>query len=300
MSAVHRIESITQLHADIGYTKPLHPLISWIDFSKLKPLQKLTDITLVSALYSITLKTQSSCELVYGRGSYDFAEGSLLFMAPEQRVLYRVVDQPTQNEGWGLYFHPDLIRGHTIYQNIDEFSFFGYDSNEALHVSERERSSIETVMESIKTEYSLNPDDHSREIILTNLELLLRYCQRFYSRQFNTRTAVNRSVVDEFKQLLKAWFNDRNPTNEGLPTVKYFAERLHYSANYLGDLLKKETGQSTQDHIYAFVISRAKDLLLDPELSVAQVAYQLGFEYPQHFSKLFKTKTGQSPNQWRH
>lgn len=300
MSDIHRIDSITQLHDEIGYTKPLHPLITLIDFSKIESVPALVDVTIISSLYSIVMKSHDSCELMYGRGTYDFSESALIFMGPEQRVQHRQTDPTAKNSGWGLYFHPDLIRGHSIHQNINEFSFFGYESNEALHVSEREKKSVESVIQAIVAEYQLNPDDHSIEIILSNLELLLRYCKRFYSRQFNTRKAVHKTVVDEFNDLLKSWFESSHATEPKIPTVKYFAEQLNYSPNYLGDLLKKETGRSTQDHIYAEVIERAKDLLLDRDMSVSQVAYALGFEYPQHFSKLFKTKTGLSPKEWRH
>lgn len=299
MSDVHRIDSITQLHDEIGYPKPLHPLITLIDFGKIEEAPALTDVTIVSSLYSIAMKSHNSCELMYGRGTYDFEESALIFMGPEQRVQNRPTDTNVKNEGWGLYFHPDLIRGHAIQDSLDEFSFFGYESSEALHVSEREKESVVSVIEAIETEYSLNPDDHSLEIILSNLELLLRYCKRFYSRQFNTRKSINKSVVQEFNKLLKAWFDLSEKSSAKIPTVKYFADELNYSPNYLGDLLKKETGRSTQDHIYAEVIERAKNLLLNPDISVSQVAYSLGFEYPQHFSKLFKSKTGQSPNEWR-
>lgn len=300
MSEIHRIDSITQLHEELGYPKPLHPLITLIDFARIDSAPVLVDITIVSSLYSIVMKSHDSCEVMYGRGTYDFAESALIFMGPEQRMLLRQTNPTVKNEGWGLYFHPDLIRGHAIHENINEFSFFGYESSEALHVSEREKDSVEGVIQAIDTEYKLNPDDYSMEIILSNLELLLRYCKRFYGRQFNTRKAVHKTVVDDFKGLLKDWFEPVDKTEPKIPTVKYFAEQLNYSPNYLGDLLKKETGRSTQDHIYAEVIDRAKDLLLDRDMSVSQVAYALGFEYPQHFSKLFKSKTGLSPKDWRH
>lgn len=256
MSGIHRIDSITQLHNEIGYPKPLHPLITLIDFSKIDAVPALTDVTIVSSLYSIVMKSHDSCELVYGRGTYDFEEGALIFMGPEQRVQHRATNPEVKNEGWGLYFHPDLIRGHAIYKDIDEFSFFGYESDEALHISEREKKSVQTVISAIETEYQLNPDNHSMEIILSNLELLLRYCKRFYSRQFSTRKAVNKTVVEEFNVLLKNWFESAEQRDVKIPTVKYFADRLNYSPNYLGDLLKKETGRSTQDHIYAEVIER--------------------------------------------
>lgn len=300
MGEIHRIDSITQLHEEIGYPKPLHPLITLIDFAKIEAAPDMQGITIVSSLYSILMKSHDSCELMYGRGTYDFAESALIFMGPEQRVEHRQPNPAAKNQGWGLYFHPDLIRGHAIHQNIDEFSFFEYESNEALHVSEREKAYVENTIQAIDTEYRLNPDDYSMEIILSNLELLLRYCKRFYSRQFNTRKAVHKGVVTEFNKLLNDWFEAHLKSEAKIPTVKYFAQQLNYSPNYLGDLLKKETGRSTQDHIYAAVIERAKNLLLDRKMSVSQVAYALGFEYPQHFSKLFKSKTGVSPNEWRH
>ncbi len=299
MSGVYRIESISRLHAAIGYPKPLHPLISLIDYSKVQVDTSKLNISVVSSLYSISMKKSLSGKLIYGRETYDFDEGSLVFIGPDQIVEHRGEPAAVAYTGWGLYFHPDLIRGHAIYKNLDEYSFFGYESNEALHVSEREKASIEGVVKAIEEEYSLNPDDYSMEIILSNLELLLGYCKRFYSRQFNTRKSINKDVVREFKSLLKEWYADDSAREQGIPGVKYFAEKLHYSPNYLGDLLKKETGRSTQDHIYAYIIDRAKSMLLNPDLSIAEIAYTLGFEYPQHFSKLFKTKTGLSPSAWK-
>lgn len=298
MSGVYRIESITQLHSAIGYPKPLHPLISVIDYSKIEVESHLNNISVMSSLYIISLKTNCCKELQYGRGNYDFEEGTLVFIGPEQLVESRGEPEQSENSGWGLVFHPDLIRGHTIYENMDEYSFFGYESNEALHMSERERGIIENVVNAIEDEYSLNPDDYSIEIILSNLELFLGYCKRFYSRQFNTRKAVNKNVVSEFKSLLKKWYEDDFTRQQGIPNVTYFAKKLNYSPNYLGDLLKKETGKSTQDHIYSYIVDLAKDMLLHPDFNVSQVAYTLGFEYPQHFSKLFRKKTGQSPKEW--
>lgn len=299
MSGIYRIESISRLHAAIGYPKPLHPLISLIDYSKVQVDTRMLNISVVSSLYSIAMKKSISGRLIYGRETYDFDEGSLVFIGPDQLVEHRGEPEAVAYTGWGLYFHPDLIRGHAIYNNLDEYSFFGYESNEALHVSEREKASIEGVVKAIEEEYSLNPDDYSMEIILSNLELLLGYCKRFYSRQFNTRKSINKDVVREFKSLLKEWYAGESAREQGIPSVKYFAEKLHYSPNYLGDLLKKETERSTQDHIYAYIIDSAKSMLLDPDLSIAEVAYTLGFEYPQHFSKLFKTKTGLSPSAWK-
>lgn len=299
MSGVYRLESISQLHAALEYEKPLHPLISVIDYSRIKANLNLKNISIISSLYYIAFKKNMHGELRYGRGTYDFDDGTLVFIGPNQRIENRENSEPKAYEGWGLYFHPDLIRGHSISKNMDEYSFFGYESNEALHMSVREKATVENVVRAIENEYSMNPDDYSMEIILSNLELLLGYCKRFYSRQFNTRKAVNKDVVREFKILLKNWFEEDYAKAHGIPTVKYFAKELHYSPNYLGDLLKKNTEKSTQDHIYAYIIDKAKDMLLNPDLNVAQVAYSLGFEYPQHFSKLFKNKTGESPSKWK-
>lgn len=298
MNSIYRIESISQLHAALDYSKPLHPLISLIDYHKIEVTSNMVNVSVMSSLYSIALKKNCSGNLLYGRGNYDFDEGALVFIGPEQLVEHQGDPEQISLDGWGLFFHPDLIRGHAIFENMDEYSFFGYESNEALHMSEREKESIENVVQSIEDEYSLNPDDYSMEIILTNLELLLKYCKRFYSRQFNTRKSVNKDVTIAFKSLLKTWYEDHTLKKNGLPNVKYFAEKLNYSPNYLGDLLKKETGKSTQEHIYAYIIEQAKNMLLNPDFNISQVAYHLGFEYPQHFSKLFKNKTGQSPSEW--
>ena len=239
-----RIESISQLHEVIGYGKPLHPLITAIDYSKVKLTSEMTNISVVTTLYSIAFKSNVSGKLFYGRGTYDFEEGALVFIGPEQFVEQRDDSPEPNHDGWGLYFHPDLIRGHAINDKMHEYSFFGYEANEALHVSDRERQSIENVVKSIKNEYSQNPDDFSIEIILSNLELLLGYCKRFYSRQFNTRTSVNQDVVSNFTALLHQWYKEDMARQHGMPKIKYFSEKLNYSPNYLGDILKKKRARA--------------------------------------------------------
>jgi AraC-like DNA-binding protein len=202
-------------------------------------------------------------------------------------------------QGWALFFHPDLIRKHHLGKHMKEYTFFSYDAYEALHLSDQEKQMITTIVKTIETEYSQNLDVYSQDLIVSHIEVLLNYCKRFYGRQFLTRTHVNKDVISRFEEFIKGYFDSERPETEGLPTVKYCAQEMGYSTNYLSDLLKKETGKNTQEHVHFYVIEKAKTLLLGTEEPVNVIAYSLGFEYPQHFSKLFKKKTGMSPTAYR-
>lgn len=296
-----RIESISEIHEMIGYEKPRHPLISLIEPSKMKIDIPVIEQRFSFGFYNISLKTGRECKVMYGRQYYDFQEGSLLFFAPEQVI--EPIDKPEDmfsvSDGWVLIFHPDLIRRSQLAKKMNDYTFLAYNTHEALHVSESEKQILTNIVTSIKGEYSQNIDKHSQDVIISYLELMLNYCIRFYDRQFCTRTNANKDVIVRFEELIKSYFNSDRVKAEGLPSVKYCAGQMGYSPNYLSDLLKKETGKTTQEHINFYLIEKAKDLLLGTDEPIQEIASALGFEYSQHFSKFFKNKTGMSPSDYR-
>ena len=300
MKDMIKIESISQIHEILGYNKPRHPLITIIDYSKIADSVRYTNTRIIFSFYSISLKNHLPGTLQYGRQYYDFQEGTLVFLAPGQVILPELQSDDVQSEGWGLYFHPDLIRGSALGNKMKEYTFFSYEANEALHLSDQEKATITSVVENIRREYEQNIDVYSQNVIVSNIELLLNYCQRFYGRQFITRHHRNKDIVAQFETFLAEYFESDKPQTLGLPSVKDCADAMNYSPNYLSDLLKKETGKNTQEHIHAYLIEKAKTLLLGSDSTVSEVAYALGFEYPHYFSKLFKAKTGMSPGSYRH
>lgn len=292
------IKSISHLHELSGLEKPTHPLISIIDFSQLKHVEFEIGTKISSSLYVIGLKDKS-CGLQYGRNSYDFDEGVLYFTAPDQ---IQSVNESTENNeinGWMLSFHPDLIRNTALGKTIDNYNFFGYEVYEALHLSDAEQQTITECVNLIKKEISERIDNHSQTVICSSLELLLNLSQRYYERQFNTRSAQNTDVLSQFQSLLKDYYNNGLFSKEGVPPIEYFSDKANLSANYLSDLLKKETGKSAKDQINHFIIEKAKTLLLSESDSVSGIAYTLGFNYPHYFSRLFKSKTGMTPQEYR-
>lgn len=293
-----QITSITQLHAMFGHEKPRHPLVSVIDMSQVQVTEAMVGLRLSMNMYTIALKG-AHCGLMYGRQQYDFEEGTMLFTAPNQVIA---ATEPSDNHGdagWMLIFHPDLIRGSSLGQAIDDYTFFNYESHEALHLSDQERSTLTDLIHNIQAEYQQRIDNHSQRVMVSSLELLLNYCARYYERQFNTRAPQHRDTVAQVHQLLKDYYDQGQLVEYGAPSIQYLAERVHLSPNYLSDLLKKETGRSAKDHINDFLIDKAKTLLLSSDAGVSEVAYQLGFNYPHYFSRLFKTKTGHSPQRYR-
>jgi AraC-like DNA-binding protein len=270
-----------------------------IDLSEVSVPEEMLYQKLTNPFYTITLKTKTSVEFKYGRDYFDFSEGVLLGLAPNQIIEIDEVAEKGAMEGWALYFHPDLIRESSLIDKIEDFGFFSYQANEALHLSEKEREALSQIIEKIKEEYQSNLDHFSRNILVSNIELLLNYIQRFYSRQFLTRKTKNTDVLNNFQRLLKAYFEAEDISIIGLPKVSYFAQQLNLSDSYLGDLLKNETGMHAQEHIHQFIIEKAKNRLLQTNHTVSEIAYDLGFEYPQYFSRLFKKKTGVSPNKYR-
>lgn len=301
MESIIRIDNITLLNQVLNQGSTKHPLISIVDFSKvdLSALSENTKQKFSNSFYSILLKKLKVGSLQYGRGNYDFQEGSLFFMSPNQVFS---IENPKVEDciyGWGIYFHPDLILGTSLFSKLNEYSFFNYNTNEALHLSEQEKTTLSDIVNAIDAEMERPIDKHSRTVIVSSLELLLNHCMRFYDRQFMTRDTVNNDAISKFEKYLKSYFNSELPIDNGLPTVKQCAEEVNLSINYLTDLLKKETGKSTQEHIHYYVLEVAKNKLSNVNKSVSEIAYELGFEYPQYFSKLFKNKTGFTPVEYR-
>jgi len=290
------IKSISEVHQFYNCEKPLHPLITVLDLANVNPDRPAENTFYRTDFYSIVCKRFEGT-IKYGRSYYDFDEGSLMFTLPGQVIL----SEPGINviEGWGIFFHKDLLVGTELAGKIQNYSFFQYDTNEALHISEAEKQVLLDAIDKIKTEYSQNIDKHTKNLIVDNLQLILNYCNRFYDRQFYTREKVNNDIVQKFEKILMDYFSKDNPINIGLPTTKYFASQLNLSSNYLSDVLTKFTGKTTKEHIHLQIIDKAKVILCDGGKSISEIAYDLGFEHPSHFTKLFKNKTGMSPRDFR-
>lgn len=300
MTDLIKIESISQFHEYLGYSKPYHPLITVIDFLKITCPPSSMQKPFVASFYSINFKNYQPRDFQYGHQYYDFEEGALMFVAPGQVISPSPASGDVQPDGWGLFFHPDLIRRSTLGSKIKAYTFFSYAVHEALHVSDHEKSTINTIIKNIQHEYEQNIDVYSQDLIISNIELLLNYCQRFYGRQFITRSHRNKDVLTQFEALIENYFESGQLEKLGIPSVKFCADAMNFSPNYLSDLLKKETGKNTQEHIHYYLIEKAKTMLLSSNSTVSEVAYALGFEYPQYFSKLFRSKTGMSPGSYRH
>jgi len=298
MNKFIEIKSISQVHHVLGLGKPLHPAISVVSMKDVNLSEKLFNQKYIWDFYMISLKFEN-CKLQYGRQYYDFEEGTLVFSSPGQ--VFEAKEQPKSlnKNGWALYFHADLIRISNLVKKIKSYGFFSYALNEALHLSEKEKEKISQCIEVIEDECRQNIDKHSQSVIVSTLELLLKYCNRFYDRQFYTRSTHQQDIVEKIETLLVDYFNSNKGVYQKIPTVKYCADQVNLSSNYLSDLLKKETGKNTQEHIHFHLIETAKNRLLSSCLSVSQIAYDLGFEYPQSFGTLFKKKVGMSPNKFR-
>ncbi|KQT26070.1 transcriptional regulator [Chryseobacterium sp. Leaf405] len=291
------IKSVADLHRFYTSGSPKHPLITVID---LKNVSR-SDENFANYLYSLDLYTviykKFKGSLKYGRSHYDFQEGTLMFTAPNQ-VMSPSADTEIE-EGWFLAFHPDFIYGSDLAKKIQKYSFFQYESNEALHISEEEKALLDEVTVRIKKEYSQNIDRHTQGLILNQIEMLLNYSDRFYDRQFFTRNKTGNDLIQRFERLLNNYFDDEQLTEKGIPEVKYFAEKLNLSPNYLSDLLSKFTGKTTIERIHLKLVDKAKNILLGTTKSISEIAYELGFEHPSHFTKIFKTKAGISPLHFR-
>lgn len=290
--------SIHQLHEQMGLGKPTHPLITIIDVSQLAYGEDRVGLKFAADMYCIALK-DSSCGMEYGRNHYDFDEGVLIFTGPRQVISVRKPQKLNEVKGWMLYFHPDLIRNTPLASQMEKYSFFSYDVYEALHLSDQEQKTVTQCIGMIQSEINERIDNHSQQVLVSNIELLLNYCVRYYERQFNTRTGRNRDIISKVESLLKEYYKTGELVQSGPPSIAYLAAKCHLSANYLSDLLKKETGRTAKDHINDFLVNKAKNLLLSSTDTISGIAYTLGFNYPHYFSRLFKRKTGLTPQQYR-
>ena len=298
MKPVLHLHHISEVD-DFIAIKTRHPLVAVVDFSKIEDKVEEGD-QIICDFYMVMFKNYSCNTIRYGRKTYDFQDGSLVCLAPKQMLtMDTAMEQRPDRLGWGLFFHPDLIRGTALGKTIKDYTFFSYETNEALHLSDKEKQTLYDIVQKIDAELSENIDRHSQTLIVSGIELLLNYCTRYYDRQFITRKAANNDVLAKAEQVLTSYFKSANLIEKGLPTVKYLAGEVHLSANYLSDLLKRETGMNAQDHIHHYLIGEAKNLLLNSNKSVSELAFTLGFEYPQYFSRLFKLKTGMTPVEYR-
>lgn len=292
---VIKINSISEQHHYMGLPKPEHPLISIFKIDDL-PRTNHDAVRMTMNLYTISLKRNVDNKIKYGQSYYDFDEGIMGLMSPGQIFTN---DHRGNITGWFLAFHPDFIRNYPLGQKIKDYGFFSYHVNEALHVSEKEESMILNIMDSIKKEYHASIDNYSQDVMVSHLEVLLNYTNRFYNRQFITRKTPNLELVNKIENLLTVYLDNELGQEHGLPTVQYLSEQLNISANYLSDMLRKYTGQSAQKHIHYQLTEKAKNYLVTTTLSVSEISYLLGFEHPQSFSKWFKSKTDQSPVEYR-
>ena len=293
------VDSISFLHELLGCEKPKHPLITLIDLNQIKPGDDYYNVPFILNYYMISMKNNLDCDLKYGRQYFDFHEGSLIFTAPGQILAKAEKRATARANGWMLCFHPDLIKRTSLWNKMSEYSFFEYEANEALHLSDSEKETVERIVANIQAEYSGNLDTYSNDLIVSNLELLLDYAKRFYGRQFITRTAACRESVSKFNNILKEQCTVETIEKFGMPSVKGLARAMGYSPNYLSDMLRKETGKTAQEHIKLKVLDIARKLLLTTKEPIYNIACKLGFEQPSSFTKFFKAQAGVSPADFR-
>jgi AraC family transcriptional regulator, transcriptional activator of pobA len=290
------INSVSELHRLLSLPKPSHPLITLINHKEVSKIENPENKRIVLNFYNISIKRSFQGQMKYGKNHYDFDEGTMSFVSPSQIIAIEE-DEDRNKDGWSLLFHPDLIRNYNLGKSIKNYGFFSYEVNEALHLSEKEELIVESLVRNIENEYQSNIDVFSQDVIVSNLELLLNYCNRFYNRQFVTRKQASNDLLTKFEINLEEYFN--NNQKSGLPSVNKLAEELNVSASYLSDMLRTVTGQNTQQHIHAKLIEKAKEILTTTNLSVSEIAFELGFEHSQSFNKLFKSKTNFSPLEFR-
>ncbi len=294
-----RIKTITEAHRMFGLPSPEHPLITVLNYADLQVPENGGEISVLLEFYYISLKKGFINKLFYGQQTYDFDEGMMYFVAPNQ-ILRGAGPEPEDDlSGWILAIHPDFFWGTSLAKSIRNYAFFDYAVNEALFLSDKEKAIVNGIVENIQNEYQANLDKFSQDIIISHLETLLNYAERFYQRQFLTRKKSNHQVLDQLEALMNTYFSSEDLLSKGLPTVQYISDKLHISPSYLRSLLKALTGKSTQQYIHEKLIEKAKERLSTTALSVSEIAYELGFEHPQSFSKLFKSKTSQSPLEFR-
>lgn len=296
MEKVIKLENVDQYNNLYGL-ETLHPLVSIVDLTK--ATKSVNHIQMNYGLYALFLKETKSCDIKYGRQYYDYQEGTIVCFGPGQTAGVETTEDEVSPPVYGIIFHPDLIRGTSLGKEIKQYTFFSYAVNEALHLSEQEKEIVMDCLKKISIELEHGIDKHSKVLIAMNIELLLNYCMRFYERQFITRSKSNRDVLTRFEQLLDEYFEGSAAERDGLPSVKHFADKLYLSSNYFGDMLKKETGKTPQEYIQEKIIEVAKDRISGTQDTVSQIAYSLGFQYPQHLCRLFKKRAGCTPNEYR-
>lgn len=296
MDKVIKLENV-DLYNSLYGLETLHPLVSIVDLTK--ATKSVNHIQMNYGLYALFLKETKSCDIKYGRQYYDYQEGTIVCFGPGQTASVETFEDEVSPPVYGIVFHPDLIRGTSLGKEIKKYTFFSYAVNEALHLSDQEKEIVMDCLKKISIELEHAIDKHSKALIAMNIELLLNYCMRFYERQFITRNQANKDIVVKFEQLLDEYFQNQVAMTEGLPSVKYFADKACLSPNYFGDLIKKETGKTAQEYIQCRIIELAKERILEGVQTVSQVAYELGFQYPQHFSRLFKKHVGCTPNEYK-
>ena len=296
MDKILNLDSV-DLYNKLYGLETLNPLVSVIDLNKATSSVDL--IRFNYGIYALYLKLEKACDIKYGRQTYDYQEGTIVCFAPGQTAETNPTTDKVQVNAHGILFHPDLLRGTSLGKNIKKYTFFSYEVNEALHLSEEERSIVMDCLKIIRMELEHGVDKHSKTLLVNHIELLLNYCMRFYERQFITRGKTNRDVLTRFEILLDEYFESTLAEQDGLPTVKYFADKLCLSSNYFGDMFKKETGKSPQEYIQEKVIELAKERISGTADTVSQIAYSLGFQYPQHFCRLFKKRVGYTPSEYR-
>lgn len=295
MEEITRIETIDQYNKFFGM-ETRHPLVGIVEFKNTEPVRP---YKINLGLYALFLKQGLCGDLIYGRGKYDYQDGTIVAFAPGQ-IIGLTNPSSSAASSKGVVFHPDLIRGTALGREIRNYSFFSYDTNEALHLSQDERGIVSDCLDKIAKELEHDIDRHSRRLITANITVLLDYCLRFYDRQFTTRSEQNRDTIVKFERLLDEYFDGPMPQENGLPTVKYFADKVFLSPNYFGDMIRKQTGKTASDYIQSKIIGLAKEKMLQSDKTMSQIAAELGFQYPQHLSRMFKRVTGHTPNEYRY
>lgn len=300
MKELLRIETISEAMDFLGLPKPKHPLVAIVDTKDFSLTEDFTKYRFVFNFYQVMYKDCRCGTMNYGRSTYDFQEGTLVFVGPNQAIdIDEAEPMRDDDRGWALMIHPDLFLQSELSTKMRKYSYFDYQSKEALHLSDEELAIINACKTQIMHEFEEHIDRHSQDLLINNIEMLLNYCLRYYDRQFFTRTNLSQGTVKKFEDLLRDYYENDKQSELGIPTVRYCGEQLTMSANYLSDLLKKETGRNASEHIQDFVLQRAKSRLLSTVDSVSTIAYDLGYEYSQHFNKVFKKKTGMTPGQFR-
>lgn len=289
--------SITEMQRVFGLPQPLHPLISILDYSKVEITPEMLAKPFVMDMYNITYNESAGCRMRYGQTTYDFQEGGMFFTSPGQPLTG--IETAEASLGFTLLIHPDFLRNYTLDKKIKTYGFFEYSVNESLHLSGKEKTIITAIGKNIGDELEMAIDDFSQDLLISQIELLLNYSQRFYKRQSITRKPINNALLENLDKILDTYFNNQTALMHGLPTVHFLAEKLNISPKYLGDVLRSLTGHNTQQHIHIKLIEKAKEVLTISDLTVGEIAFQLGFEHPQSFSKLFKLKTNLSPLEFR-